>query len=95
MSNEKIIQEIKELYEKYIIKDVDEFCVDDYNKFEEEIWLLKEKYQLKDSPFLLLPEPAREADYEMMNASNDGLVEPEIKDKAIYLEKMKISYSKI
>lgn len=33
--------------------------------------------------------------YEMMNASNDGLVEPNEKDKISYLEKMKISYSKL
>ena len=95
MNNEKIILEIKRIYKKYILKDVDTFCIDDYNKFEEEIWALKEEYQLKDSPFLLLPEPAEEADYEMMNASNDGLTEPNNKDKANYLEKMKISYSKL
>lgn len=57
--------------------------------------MLKEKYQLEDSPFLLLPKPARDADYEMMNTSNDGPTEPDKKDKMDYLEKMKISYSKL
>ena len=47
MDNGKIISEIKRIYEKYILKDANTFCVDDYNKFEEEIWMLKEKYRSK------------------------------------------------
>lgn len=90
-----IIIEIKSLYEKHILKPVDEFCVDDYNAFEEGIWDLKEKYQIKDSPFLLLPDPAKEADYEMMNASGDGLAEPEKEAKKQYLAKMRSSYAKL
>ena len=34
MNNEKIISDIKKIYEKYILKDVSSFCVDDYNDFE-------------------------------------------------------------
>lgn len=95
MKNEEIVSDIKNIYERYILKDVGTFCVDDYNKFEEEIWALKEKYQLEDSPFLLLPEPAEEADREMMNASNDGLTEPNDEEKINYLKKMKNSYEKL
>lgn len=51
MNYEKITSDIKRIYEKHILKDVDIFCIDDYNNFEEEIWALKDKYQLKSSPF--------------------------------------------
>ena len=95
MNNKKVISDIKKIYGKYILKDVSSFCVDDYNDFEKEIWALKEKYQLEDSPFLLLPNPAKDADFEMMNASSDGLVEPSEKDKSKYLEKMRISYNEL
>ncbi len=93
--NIKIISDIKSIYKKYVLKDVEDFYIANYNKFEEEIWNLKEKYDLKDSPFLLLPKPAEEADYEMMDASNDGLTEPDDDAKKVYLEKMKISYKKL
>lgn len=95
MKNEKIILDIKKIYEKFVLKDAETFCVDDYNNFEEEIWALKERYQLEDSPFLLLPEPAEEADRKMMNASMDGMAEPPMDDKKQYLEKMKKSYLKL
>lgn len=95
MNNTEIISEIKNIYRKYVLKDAKTFCVYDYNEFETEIWALKEKYNLKDSPFLLLPNPAEEADREMMNASNDGLTEPDDNAKKSYLEKMKISYEKL
>jgi hypothetical protein len=95
IKNAEIISEIKNIYEKHVLKDVKTFCVNDYNEFETEIWALKEKYNLKDSPFLLLPNPAEEADREMMNASNDGLTEPDDNAKKSYLEKMKISYEKL
>ncbi len=95
MDKEKIILEIKKIYERFVLKDVESFCVDDYNKFEEEIWALKKKYKLKGSPFSLLPEPAQDADYEMMNASMDGMAEPPIEDKKRYLNKMKESYLKL
>ncbi|MDO4612136.1 MAG: hypothetical protein Q4B29_01610 [Candidatus Saccharibacteria bacterium] len=95
MDDQSILLEIKKLYEKYIIKNVDDFCVDDYNNFEKEVWILKDKYSLEDSPFLLLPDPAEEADRFMMNASNDGLVEPKREDKIEYLKKMKVSYSRL
>lgn len=87
--------DIKQIYKKYILKDAKIFCVDDYNKFNEEIWHLKEKYQLADSPFLFLPPPAEEADREMMNASNDGLTEPQLPEKIQYLDKMRISYKQL
>ena len=43
--------EIKNIYEKHVLKDTETFCVDDHNQFEAEIWTLKEKHDLKDSPF--------------------------------------------
>ncbi len=95
MKKAEILSEIKNIYEKHVLKDVETFCVDDYNRFEAEIWALKERYNLKDGPFLLLPDPAEEADREMMNASNDGLTEPNDDTKRSYLEKMEISYKKL
>lgn len=92
--NEKLIQKIKQIYEQYVLKDVEDFHLYDYQKFEEEIWSLKEEFNLQESPFLLLPEPAEGADYDMMNATNDGFTEPDILAKEVYVEKMRISYNR-
>ena len=94
MYNEKLIQKIKQIYEQYVLKDVEDFHLYDYQKFEEEIWSLKEEFNLQKSPFLLLPEPAEEADYGMMNATNDGFAEPDNLAKEGYIEKMRISYNR-
>ncbi|MBR2741878.1 hypothetical protein IKD98_03975 [Candidatus Saccharibacteria bacterium] len=94
MSKDVII-EIKRLYEKYLLKDASSFSVDDYNGFQEEIWKLKDRFDCGDSPFLLLPEPAKNADYFMMNASGDGLLEPSLEDKEKYIVMMKESYDKL
>ena len=95
MNKKEIILDIKKIYEKFILKSVYDFTVNDYNGFEKAIWTLKERYNLNDSPFLLLPSPAKDADFTMMNASNDGLSEPDQKSKIEYLKKMKISYEKL
>ena len=92
--NEKLIQKIKQIYKQYVLKDVEHFHLYDYQKFEEEIWSLKEEFNLQKSPFLLLPEPAEEADYDMMNATNDGFTEPDNLTKEVYIEKMRISYNR-
>ena len=92
--NEKLIQKIKQIYKQYVLKDVEDFHLYDYQKFEEEIWSLKEEFNLQKSPFLLLPEPAEEADYDMMNATNDGFTEPDNLAKEVYIEKMRISYNR-
>ena len=42
----------------------------------------------------MLPEPAEEADYDMMNATNDGFTEPDNLAKEVYVEKMRISYNR-
>ena len=90
----KIYQEILKLYEKYLLKPVSEFSVQDYNSFEREMWNLKEKFNYEPSPFLLLPDPAKDADFFMMNASSDGFIEPNLADKQKYLEMMQESYQK-
>ena len=95
MDKGPIITDIKEIFEEYLFKDASSFSVDDYNAFQEKIWELKEKHHYKNSPFLLLPAPAKDADYFMMNASNDGLTEPSIEDKTKYLSMMKESYNKL
>ena len=96
MKNKDTILEIKKLYEKYLLKKASVFSVDDYNSFQEEVWDLKDKTsQNLASPFLLLPDPAKEADYFMMNASSDGLMEPNLDDKIKYLSMMKESYKKL
>ena len=87
-------QEILKLYEKYLLKPVSEFSVQDYNSFEQEMWNLKEKFSYESSPFLLLPDPAKDADFFMMNSSSDGFVEPNLADKQKYLEMMQESYQK-
>ena len=92
--NEKLIQKIKQIYKQYVLKDVENFHLYDYQKFEEEIWSLKEEFNLQNSPFLLLPEPAEAADYDMMNATNDGFTEPDNLAKEVYIEKMRISYNR-
>ena len=56
------------------------------------MWNLKEKFSYKSSPFLLLPDPAKDADFFMMNASSDGFVEPNLADKQKYLDMMQESY---
>ncbi len=90
----KIYQEILKLYEKYLLKSAYEFSVQDYNSFEQEMWNLKEKFIYGFSPFLLLPDPAKDADFFMMNASSDGFVEPNLADKQKYLDMMQESYQK-
>ena len=95
MGNENIILEIKKLYEEYLLKDPSIFSVDDYNAFQKKIWELKNKFNYSDSPFLLLPDPAKSADFFMMNASSDGLVEPTLEDKSKYISLMKESYKKL
>ena len=95
MDNLDIISEIKELYEKYILKDASDFCLNDYNTFNQAVCDLKDKYGMVNSVFLMLPEPAKEADFEMMNATNDGLIEPSFEEKIKYIEKMKQSYKKL
>ena len=91
----KICQEILKLYEKYLLKSAYEFSVQDYNNFEQEMWNLKEKFSYESSPFLLLPDPAKDADFFMMNASSDGFVEPNLSDKQKYLDMMQESYKKL
>ena len=93
--NNQIYQEILKLYEKYLLKLVSEFSVQDYNSFEQEMWNLKEKFSYESSPFLLLPDPAKDADFFMMNASSDGFIEPDLADKQKYLDMMQESYQKI
>ena len=93
--NNDIVSEIKKICKKYLFKNASDFSVDDYNSFQEEIWNLKDKLGYDDSPFLLLPDPAKDADYYMMNASNDGLTEPTLKAKTKYLSMMQESYKKL
>ena len=93
--NNDINTEIKRIYEKYLLNNASGFSVDDYNSFQKEIWDLKDKLGYDDSPFLLLPDPAKDADYYMMNASNDGLTEPNIEAKTKYLSMMQESYKKL
>lgn len=90
----KTCQEILKLYEKYLFKSAFEFSVQDYNNFEQEMWSLKEKFSYGSIPFLLLPDPAKDADFFMMNASSDGFVEPNLADKQKYLDMMQESYQK-
>jgi hypothetical protein len=73
----------------------EDFSVENYNRFEEKIWNLKKELDLKDSPFLFLPEPAEEADYLMMNASGDGLSEPDMESSKKYLDMMGQAYEKL
>ena len=91
----KIYQEILKLYEKYLLKSAYEFSVQDYNSFEQEMWNLKEKFSYESSPFLLLPDPAKDADFFMMIVSSDGFIEPDLADKQKYLEMMQESYEKL
>ena len=91
----QIYQEILKLYEKYLLKSASEFSVQDYNNFEQEMWSLKEKFSYESSPFLLLPDSAKDADFFMMNASSDGFVEPNLADKQKYLDMMQESYQKL
>lgn len=93
--NKEVILEIKKLYEKYLLRDASDFSVDDYNDFQEEVWGLRNRFDYDDSPFLLLPDPAKDADYFMMNASGDGLMEPSLQDKKKYIAMMKESYDKL
>ena len=86
---------ILKLYEKYLLKSASEFSIQDYNNFEQEMWSLKEKFSYESSPFLLLPDPAKEADFVMMNASSDGFIEPDLADKQKYLEMILESYQKL
>jgi len=90
----QIYQEILKFYKKYLLKSAYEFSVQDYNNFEQEMWNLKEKFSYESSPFLLLPDPAKDADFFMMNASSDGFVEPNLSDKQKYLDMMQESYQK-
>ena len=91
----KICQEILKLYEKYLLKSASEFSVQDYNNFEQEMWNLKEKCSYETSPSLLLPAPAKDADFFMMNASSDGFIEPDLHNKQKYLDIMQESYQKL
>lgn len=93
--NTQIYLEILKLYEKYLLKPASEFLVQDYNNFEQEMWNLREKFRYESSPFLLLPDPAKDTDFFMMNASSDGFTEPDLADKQKYLEMMQGSYQKI
>lgn len=93
--NNQIYQEILKLYEKYLLKPTSEFSVQYYNNFEQEMWNLKEKFSYESSPFLLLLDPAKDADFFMMNASSDGFIEPVLADKQKYLEMMQESYEKL
>lgn len=90
--NRTIITRICEIFEEELFREPEDFSVENYNRFEEKIWGLKEELDLQDSPFLFLPEPAEEADYLIMNASGDGLGEPSIEDAAKYLKMMRQSY---
>lgn len=92
--NNQIYQEILKLYEKYLLKPASEFSVQDYNDFEQEMRNLKEKFSYESSPFLLLPDPAKDADFFMMNASSDGFIGPDLADKQKYLDMMQESYQK-
>ena len=91
----QIYQEILKLYEKYLLKPASEFSVQDYNNFEQEMWSLKEKFSYESSPFLLLLDPAKDADFFMMNASSDGFIEPDSSSKQKYLAMMQESYQKL
>ena len=93
--NTQILLEILKLYEKYLLKPASEFLVQDYNSFEQEMWNLKERFSYESSPFLLLPDPAKDADFFMMNASSDGFIESNLADKQKYLEMMQESYNKL
>ena len=91
----KIYQEILKLYEKYLLKSAYEFSVQDYNNFEQEMWSLKEKFSYESSPFLLLPDSAKDADFFMMNVASDGFIEPDLHNKQKYLDMMQESYQKL
>lgn len=93
--NRKIITRICEIFEEELLRESEDFSVENYNRFEEKIWGIKEEFDLKDSPFLFLPEPAEEADYLMMNASGDGLGEPDIESSKKYLDMMRQAYEKL
>ena len=93
--NTQIHLEILKLYEKYLLKPASEFSVQDYNSFEQEMWNLKEKFSYESSPFLFLPNPAKDADFFMMNVSSDGFIEPDLYDKQKYLDMMQESYQKL
>lgn len=93
--NAQIHLEILKLYEKYLLKPASEFSVQDYNDFEQEMWNLKEKFSYESSQFLLLPDPAKDADFFIMNTSSDGFIEPDLADKQKYLEMMQESYEKL
>ena len=92
MNSKVLTSDIRQIYECYVLKDASVFSVSDYNNFEKAIWDLKDKYHLDKSPFLLLPAPAKEADFEMMNASKDGMSEPSLSAKMRYINQMKESY---
>ena len=47
--NEKLIQKIRQVYKQHVLKDVEDFHLYDYQKFEEEIWSLKEEFNLQKS----------------------------------------------
>ena len=91
----QIYQEILKLYKKYLFKPAPKFSVQDYNNFEQEMWNLKEKFSYKSSPFMILPDSAKDADFFMMNVSSDGYVEPNLADKQKYLDMMQESYNKL
>lgn len=91
----KICQEILKLYEKYLLKSASEFLVKDYNDFEQEMWSLKDKFSYEPSPFLLLPDSAKDADFFMMNVASDGFIEPDLHNKQKYLDMMQESYQKL
>lgn len=91
----KICQEILKLYEKYLFKSASEFSVQDYNDFEQKMWSLKDKFSYELSLFLLLPDPAKDADFFMMNASSDGFIEPDLSSKQKYLAMMQESCQKL
>lgn len=93
--NTQIHLEILKLYEKYLLKPASEFSVQDCNSFEQEMWNLKEKFSYESSPFLFLPNPAKDADFFMMNVSSDGFIEPDLYDKQKYLDMMQESYQKL
>ena len=94
MNDERLIAMIKRILKNYVSISPNVFSLDDYNRFEKDIWALKEIYNLKSSPFKLLPDPAKDADFEMMNATNDGLTEPNLNAKRKYLTMMNASYNK-
>lgn len=57
--NRKIITRICEIFEEELLCKPEDFSVENYNRFEEKIWGIKEEFDLKDSSFLFFAGTSR------------------------------------